>query len=452
MSTVLGDPVTDQLAPANAALSTLVGAEQVVPLVDGRQVRYANLDYAASAPALQVVADQVNELLPWYSSVHRGAGYPSQVCTAAYESARTTVAHFVGAREADVVIFTRNTTDAVNLLATAAPGPVVYLDIEHHANLLPWQVRDGRVVLARNTLAETVTALEAELARTPAALLAVTGASNVTGELLPLALLADVAHRHGARIAVDGAQLVPHRRVDIADVGVDYIAFSGHKLYAPFGSGALIGRRDWLDAAAPYLAGGGAVRHVTIDSTDWTDSPARHEAGTPNVIGAVALAAACRAIRDLSEAALIQHEAALLRRLDDGLAEVGACSLRLWGDEAERVGMVTFTLPGFSPELIAQYLSAEHGIGVRDGRFCAHPLLTRFGADRGAVRASVGLGTTTADIDRLLEALASLAANGPSWTYELVDGALGPSPDPRTSPNWLAGDESQLPASPCATT
>jgi selenocysteine lyase/cysteine desulfurase len=130
----------------------------------------------------------------------------------------------------------------------------VYLDIEHHANLLPWQARQGRVVPARASLSETIAAVRAELARRPAAVLAVTGASNVTGECLPLAELAQIAHRHGARIAVDGAQLVPHRRIDMAAAGVDYLAFSGHKIYAPFGAGALVGRRDWLDAAPPYLA------------------------------------------------------------------------------------------------------------------------------------------------------------------------------------------------------
>ncbi|SOD74859.1 selenocysteine lyase/cysteine desulfurase [Jatrophihabitans sp. GAS493] len=456
--TTLLDPTSHPAptgADAEAALAALVGADQLVPLIDGPRVRYANLDYAASAPSLQVVADQVSAILPLYSSVHRGAGYASQVCTAAYEAARSTVADFVGAREGDVVIFTRNTTDALNLLASAIPetptSAVVYLDIEHHANLLPWQARDGRVVPARETLAQTVAALEVELARSPAALLAVTGASNVTGELLPLAELADLAHRYGARIAVDGAQLVPHRRVDIEAAGIDYLAFSGHKIYAPFGAGVLVGRRDWLDAAAPHLAGGGAVRSVSLEATVWTDAPARHEAGTPNVVGAVALAAACRAVRELPADAVERHEEALLRRLDEGLAAVGAVPLRLWAAETERIAVVTFVLPGFTAELVAQYLSAEHGIGVRDGKFCAHPLLTRFNATDGAVRASVGLGSRLADIDRLISALAQLRADGPAWTYERINGYLAPSPDPRELPSWLEPDDAGGPASPCVT-
>ena len=257
-------------------LAELVGAALKVPVVAGGTTRYVNLDYAASAPALRAVADRAAELLPLYSSVHRGAGYASAVCTSAYESARGEIASFVGARDGDVVVITRNTTDALNLLATAVDGPVVYLDIEHHANLLPWQARQGRVVPAGARLGETIAAIRAELTCRPAAVLAVTGASNVTGECLPLAELAQIAHRYGARIAVDGAQLVPHRRIDMAAAGLDYLAFSGHKIYAPFGAGVLVGRRDWLDAAPPYLAGGGAVRQVRLAGTDWAGSPARH--------------------------------------------------------------------------------------------------------------------------------------------------------------------------------
>jgi selenocysteine lyase/cysteine desulfurase len=443
-------------------LADVVGADLDVPLVTGGSARYVNLDYAASAPALRAVADRVTELLPLYSSVHRGAGYASAVCTSAYEAARRTLASFTGAREDDVVIFTRNTTDALNLLATAVPGPVVHLDIEHHANLLPWQAHRSRVtgaraVKARATLPETMRAVREELARTPAALLAVTGASNVTGECLPLAELADLAHAHGARIAVDGAQLVPHRRVDLAADGIDYLAFSGHKIYAPFGTGVLVGRGDWLDAAPPYLAGGGAVRQVRLDVTDWAASPARHEGGTPTVIGAVALAAACRFIDSLPAGAVAAHEGILAGRLVSGLAAIdGVRILRLWpktGDQG-RIGVVTFTVDGWPAQHVAQYLSAEHGIGVRDGRFCAHPLLARLARasavpDGAAVRASLGLGSRAADVDRLVDALGVLRAHGPSWAYAGAEGGFAPRPDPRLLPGWLAGGPAG-PPSPCA--
>jgi selenocysteine lyase/cysteine desulfurase len=419
-------------------LAPVTGAGLLVPLVRGGEARYVNLDYAASAPALQAVTDQVSALLPLYASVHRGAGYASQVCTGAYEQARHVVAAFAGACSEDAVIFTRNTTDAMNLLASAVPGDVVHLDIEHHANMLPWR-RSGaaRVVLAQPTMAATLDAVAAELTRSPAALLAITGASNVTGETLPLADFAAVAHARGARLAVDGAQLVPHRRVSIRDTGIDYLAFSGHKMYAPFGAGVLIGRRDWLDAATPYLAGGGAVRDVALLGTVWAPSPARHEAGTPNVVGAVALAAACRYLGSLPCDAVLAHESALLGTLESGLASAGARVLRLWADADDHVPVVTFTVDGYPAALVASYLSAEHGIGVRDGRFCAHPLLERLGLGAGgAVRASLGLGSRSEDVSRLVTALSQLIVNGPSWTY---DDAGRPAPDPRRLPDWATG-------------
>ena len=431
-------------------LAELVGAALEVPVVVGGTIRYVNLDYAASAPALRAVADRAAELLPLYSSVHRGAGYASAVCTSAYESARGEIASFVGARDGNVVVITRNTTDALNLLATAVDGPVVYLDIEHHANLLPWQARQGRVVPARARLGETIAAVRAELAGRPAAVLAVTGASNVTGECLPLAELAQIAHRYGARIAVDGAQLVPHRRIDMAAADLDYLAFSGHKIYAPFGAGVLVGRRDWLDAAPPYLAGGGAVRQVRLAGTDWAGSPARHEAGTPNVVGAVALAAACRHVASLPAGAVAAHEGALLRRLSGGLEGIdGVRTLRLWPEEADRIGVVSFTVDGWPAALVAQYLSAEHGIGVRDGRFCAHPLLARLSPGGTAVRASLGLGSRADDVDRLVTALTALAGHGPAWTYAGAEQDYVPLPDPRALPGWLTG-AADSPASPCS--
>jgi len=448
-------PLPTIAAPAATPLADLVGGGVVVPVVSGRRVRYANMDYAASAPALRVVADLVGQALPLYASVHRGAGYASQACTAAYEAARRDVAAFVGAGGDDVTVFTRNTTDALNLLATAVPGPVVCLDVEHHATLLPW--RERIVVPVQPTVTATLAAMEAVLAAAPAALVAVTGASNVTGECPPLASIAALAHRHGARLAVDGAQLVPHRRVDMAASGIDYLAFSGHKMYAPFGAGALVGRRDWLDAAPAYLAGGGAVRAVGLDSVRWADAPARHEAGTPNVVGALALAAACRHIASLPSDAIREHESVLLGRLTDGLASAGARTLRIWfsdghqGGSLDGVAVASFTVPGYPAALVASYLSAEHGIGVRDGKFCAHPLLARLAGGETAVRASLGLGSCLDDVDRLISALGQLRAQGPRWTY---DAQHHPVPDPRPLPAWalpgLAGPGALDGRSPCA--
>lgn len=426
-------------------LLPVVGRALEVPLVDGRTVRYANLDYAASAPALQTVADHVCSGLEHYASVHRGAGWASQVSTAVYEGTRATVAAFVGARPDDVVVVTRNTTDALNLLASAVPadgpggGEVLFLDVEHHANLLPWTRLPHRCLPVGGTVAQTLAALDAALAERPATLVAVTGASNVTGEVLPVADVVRVAHAHGARVVVDGAQLVPHRRVDLAATGADYLAFSGHKTYAPFGAGVLVGRRDWLDAAPAYLAGGGAVRDVDVDAATWAPAPQRHEGGTPNVLGAAALAQACRDLAALPAGALEAHEAALVERLEAGLSRLpGVEVLRIWPDSPDRVGVVGFTVAGHDPGRVAAYLSAEHGIGVRDGRFCAHPLLARLGHGEGAVRASVGVGSSSDDVDRLVAAVERLLLDGEGWDYAPVAGRWAPVPDPRPLPAFLA--------------
>lgn len=418
------------------------GAELCVPLIDGRTSGYVNFDYAASAPALTAVTDHLAALLPHYASVHRGAGYASQVSTASYEQSRRVIGEFLSARADDSVVFTRNTTDALNLLAHCTPGEVVHLDIEHHANFLPWQACGARVVAVAPTLSETLACIEAELASAPAALLAITGASNVTGEVLPIAELAAIAHRHGARILVDAAQLAPHRRIDIAALDIDYLALSGHKLYAPYGAGVLVGRADWLDAAEPYLAGGGAVQEVSVFETVWATGPARHEAGTPNVLGVAAIAAACQAIAALDHESVARHEESLTRLLRSGLADLeGVDVLRIFADETagadDTVGIVAFTVEGFEPGQVAAYLSAEHGIGVRDGRFCAHPLLARLGHGGGAVRASIGLGSTAEDVNKLILAIDALRTVGPNWGYAKTGGHWAPSPETRALPEFL---------------
>ncbi|MEN0128480.1 MAG: aminotransferase class V-fold PLP-dependent enzyme [Brevundimonas sp.] len=422
------------------ALVPVVGGTTTVPLVDGSQVVYANLDYAASAPALEAVAARVTEVLPLYASVHRGAGYLSQVSTALYESSRQAIARFVGARADDVAIITRNTTDSLNLLAGVLPSGsrVLVLDIEHHANLLPWvhsrpgQEHTTTILPIARTVEQTLKALADELARQPYALVTVTGASNVTGESLPLRRVVEIAHAEGARVVVDGAQLVPHRGFSLAESGADYVAFSGHKTYAPFGAGALVGRRDWLDSGTPYLAGGGAVRDVRTDRTVWQPAPARHEAGSPNVIGAIALAEACDQLAALPAGALHAHEQALRDRLVTGLSGIDGVEVaRIWPDSDEPVGVVTFTVPDHDPGLVAAYLAAEHGIGVRDGRFCAHPLLAHLGASGGAIRASVGVGTTSEAVDRLVDALTTYLGSGARSTYEIVDGCWAVVDDTR---------------------
>jgi len=389
-----------------------------------------NLDYAATAPCARVAADAVAELLPWYGSVHRGAGALSRRSTLAYERARAEVGDFLGVRPDDHVVFTRNTTDALNLLARALPPGtrVVTFAGEHHANLLPWPAGTVRLPVPTSP-GGAVRALDAalrELRRGPdggaPVLVAVTGASNVTGEIWPVAELTAVAHRHAARLALDAAQLAPHAEVNLDALDVDYVAISGHKLYAPFGAGVLAGRADWLDAAPPYLAGGGATLAVGAATHDvrWATGPARHEAGTPNLLGAVALAAVCSALTRSDRAAWYAHEQALLARLRDGLAALpDVVELRTFAADGPRVGIVSFVVAGRDSAEVAAALAEEWRIGVRDGLFCAHPLarrlLTEAAARAGrddlpptAIRASIGLGSTAQHVDRLLTALATL--------------------------------------------
>ncbi|MGW5683976.1 aminotransferase class V-fold PLP-dependent enzyme [Nonomuraea sp. NPDC003754] len=403
----------------------VLGEDLEVPVKGGRLVSYANLDYAASAPCLEPVSAAVTAALPAYSSVHRGAGYASQLTTARYEQARHTVRAFVGARTDDAVVFTRNTTDATNLLARCLPEgtTVVVFDTEHHASLLPWQ----RVVrLAPPAFpGEAVRQADDALAAIDGPkLLVVTAASNVTGELWPIAALAHVAHRHGARVLVDAAQLVPHRKLNLTALDLDYVAFSGHKLYAPFGAGVLVGRRDWLSDAEPYLKGGGAVKSVSAldeGTAEWhEDAEPRHEAGTPNVLGAIALAAACDALTATGWTPLVREEERLIARLRAGLAAVeGVHELSLWGPDHPRVGIVSFVVDGYTAREVAEALSTEYGIGVRDGKFCAHPFVRHLldATDGGceddtasAVRASIGIGTTEEHVDRLVAALHDLVS------------------------------------------
>jgi selenocysteine lyase/cysteine desulfurase len=423
-----------------------------VPLVTGGDIEYANLDHAASAPCLDAVRRAVDEFLPWYASVHRGAGFASQVSTKVYERTREVLRRFVDARSGDTVILTRNTTDSLNLLARSVPPhtSVVLFDTEHHAALLPWRGPNVRRLRTPRTRLAAVSAVDSALAECPEGprLVVLTGASNVTGESLPVAEIAAVARRHGARIALDGAQLAPHRPISLRELDVDYVALSGHKLYAPFGAGARVGRADWLRAAQPYLAGGGATKAVTRHGDEvgvvWNAGPERHEAGSPNTVGVYALGVACEQLAAHWES-LTEHESVLLRRLRRGLAAVpGLAELRLFDDDGDRVGTVSFVVEGFEPGWLAAVLSAEYGIGVRDGAFCAHiatrRLIGRTGADgRQASRVSLGLGSTEEHIDRLVLALRQIVARGARWTYDSPDGRWAPSPDPRELPPFLAG-------------
>jgi selenocysteine lyase/cysteine desulfurase len=437
----------------------VVGGDELVPVLAGGCVPYANLDNAATTPALRPVADAVAAFLPLYSSVHRGTGFKSRVSTAAYEHAREVVGAFVGADpDRDAVVFGRHTTDAVNLLARSLaidPGSVVLTTrLEHHSNDLPWRARLGARLLAvgarpDGTLDEDHLDWLLERHAGHVALLAVTGASNVTGVTPPVHQLAARVHAVGGRILVDAAQLAAHRPIDMRPHGdpghLDFVALSGHKAYAPFGVGALIGRRDAF-IPRPHQPGGGTVRAVTVDDVVWADLPDREEGGSPNVVGAVALAAAVSRLAEVGLDRIAAHDRRLAVYAADRLGRVPG--VRLYGPadpmgapSAARVGVVPFTLAGYDPGLVAAVLGWEHGIGVRSGCFCAQPYIAhlldltpadvlRMAADRGVpgmVRLSFGAYTTTAEVDRAVDAVERLAVEGPGARYvQGLDGTWEP--------------------------
>ncbi|MDA8276377.1 MAG: aminotransferase class V-fold PLP-dependent enzyme [Actinomycetota bacterium] len=449
---------------ASRPLATLVGAERAVPCLDGSERRAVDLDQAASTQAHPAVVERVTDFLPWYSSVHRGAGYRSRRSTAAYEEARRAILAFTGRDPdgADIAVVCRNTTEALNHLAyrlRLAPTDVVVTTVvEHHANLLPWgRVATRRYVECGPEGTFDVDAVVAALDQRPApALLAVTGASNVSGWLPPLDAVIAAAHARGVPVVVDGAQLAPHRPLPKE---ADYLAFSGHKLYAPFGAGALVGPRSAFETGDPFLVGGGAVDLVGLDEVLWTAPPEREEAGSPNVVGAVALHAAVDVLADVGWDAVVAHERALARQLRDGLAAIDG--VRLLGpgtgvDPERLLPVVAFTVDGLHHSLVAARLSAEHGIAVRHGCFCAHPYVARLlGMDRaavdryraelaagdrrnapGAVRASAGLGTSGEDVDLLLTAVAELAAGAPPPVPYRQDPATGDFCPVTDHPAW----------------
>jgi selenocysteine lyase/cysteine desulfurase len=427
--------------------SRLVGDDVRVPVLGGERRRYVDLDSAATTSASPAVVRAVQDFLPWYSSVHRGAGAKSRHSSTRYEEARETLVRFVGGDPAThVALFPRNTTEALNLLAfrlgLGRDDVVVTTEVEHHANLLPWRRHARlRVVPVDRRGVFDADAVVAALDRRPAPrVLAVTGASNVTGWLPDLRTVAAAARERGVLVVVDAAQLAPHRPVAMAELGIDVLALSGHKMYAPFGAGALVVPRRLLADGEPFLVGGGAVQAVSLDDVVWADGPDRDDAGSPNVVGVVALAAAADELRSDGWAALLRHEQRLVQALDRELATVPGLR-RLGPATGERTPVAAFTLDGVPHGLLAARLAHEHAIGVRSGCFCAHPYMgrllglgeadvRRFHDDvraglrsrlPGAVRASAGRATSPADIAALGEALRAIAATPEDARHYVTD-------------------------------
>lgn len=416
-----------------------VGLDTPVPIAQGGSKIGINFDNAATTPPFLSVMEEIARFAPQYSSIHRGTGYKSVFSSQVYEEARKEVMKFVGGDpRTDVVIFLKNTTEAINKLSYRLwdrnkNGIVLTTWMEHHSNLLPWRDKysvdyveideQGRLRLED---------LQSKLERYQGAvkLVAVTGASNVTGHRNPIYKIAELAHRYGAKICVDGAQLVPHAPVDMrpsqSPEHIDFLAFSAHKMYAPFGTGVLIGPREVFEQGSPEYSGGGTVRMVTSDRVIWDAPPHKEEAGTPNLMGVVALVAAIRSISTLGMKRVQGHEERLLEYAYARLR--GMEGLTLYGgiptnshQAAQRISVIPFNIQGMYHEDVAERLSLEGGIAVRSGCFCAQPYVQRLlqipkrDMERyianpalphpGMVRASFGLYNTQEEIDGFVDLL-----------------------------------------------
>ncbi len=350
------------------------------------------------------------------ANVQRGTYPLAEAATAAFEAARELVRRFLGAASAEEVVFTSGATAALNLVArafgeTLAPGDeVVVSAAEHHSNFLPWlQLRERAGIVLR------VLPVAADGRLDPAALegvmtsrcrlVAVTHCSNVTGAVTDVDAIVTAARAVGAPVLLDGAQAVQHGPVDVATLGVDFYAFSGHKAFGPTGVGVLWGRREILSGMPPFMTGGGMVGDVSLEGAEWLPPPARFEAGTPPVAAAVGLGAALDWMAGLPWGEIRVREAALTRRLLEGLASFPGLRILGPADLARRAPLVSFDLPGLHPHDIAQVLG-DRGVAVRGGHHCARPLLAALGCE-GATRASLALYNDEADVDALLEGLAA---------------------------------------------
>jgi cysteine desulfurase / selenocysteine lyase len=424
--------------------ANIAGIDTIVPLLDGTRVPYVFLDNGASTPAFTHVNNVLTEFMQFYSGVHRGTGFKSLLATQVFDEAHHIAGRFVGANlDTNTVIFGKNTTEVVNKLANRCQwreGDVVITTLmEHHSNDLPWR-RHARVVhigvddlgfLDMDALHRAFDEHKGHVR-----FLAATGASNISGICNPIHDMAALAHAHGALMFVDAAQLAPHRRIDVRaddDPGhLDFVAYSAHKMYAPYGVGVLVGSREYFTHGDPDMVGGGVVEIVEEDFVAYSAPPAKEEAGSPNVPGAVALAAAIHMLEAVGMDAIARHEHELVSYAIERMQTVPG--LKIYGptDPAslkDKVGVIAFEIEGVPHAKVAAILSAEAGIGVRNGCFCAHPYVKRLlqfdedhakeitaeilAGDRtnlpGMVRASFGCYNNHADVDRLVEALERIA-------------------------------------------
>ncbi len=372
------------------------------------------LDSAASAMKPNAVIDAMADTMrTQYANVHRGLHWMSERTTDAYEGARDAVARLINAPSRDEVVFTKNTTEAINLLAHSygsllRPGQAVLIsEMEHHANIVPWQMLRDRAGIALRVAKVTEAGeldwadYEAKLADGNVGLVAMTHMSNVLGTYTPAARIAAAAHAAGARLLLDGSQAVVHRRVDVQAIGADFYVFTGHKLYGPSGIGVLWGRMALLEAMPPFMGGGDMIASVSFEESSWAHVPHKFEAGTPPIVEAIGLKRAIEWMEAVGYDAIAAHESALTEHALARLAAVKG--VHVVGRAQDRGGVISFTLDGAHAHDVATLLD-RNGIAVRAGNHCAEPLMRRLGLDSTA-RASFGVYTTTDEIDVLADTL-----------------------------------------------
>jgi cysteine desulfurase/selenocysteine lyase len=373
------------------------------------------LDSAASAQKPRAVIDAMRIAMETqYANVHRGLHWMSERTTDAYESARDAVASLMNASDRDEVVFVRNSTEAINLVAHSfgrhllKPGQAVLISgMEHHSNIVPWQMlRDAHGTdLLVSPIADSgeldMAAFEALLAKGNVGLVAITHMSNVLGTVTPAERIARLAHAHGAKVLFDGSQAIVHRAVDVQALGCDFYAWTGHKLYGPTGIGVLWGRRELLEQMPPFLGGGEMISSVTYEKSTWARVPHKFEAGTPAILEGIGLKAAIDYVRAIGYDAIAAHEASLTEHALARLSRIEG--VHILGQAQDRGGVVAFSLDRAHAHDVATLLDRQ-GVAVRAGHHCAEPLMRRFGLDSTA-RASFGIYTTHDEIDVLADSL-----------------------------------------------
>ena len=386
--------------------------------VNGRPLVY--LDSAAtSQKPVQVMAEITRFYRDSNANIHRGVHTLSVEATEQYDGVREKVRTFIGAPAAEEIVFTRNTTEAINLVAHSwgrtfleAGDEVVITEIEHHSNIVPWQMlRDERGIVLRYIPMLDDGTLDLDEAKRVIGprtrLLAVTLMSNALGTIVPVADLAELAHARGALVLVDGAQAVPHFAADVTALGADFLAFSAHKMLGPTGVGVLWARGELLEAMPPFLGGGDMIRTVSLEASTWAEAPAKFEAGTPNIAGVIAFGTAIDYLQALGVTQVRAHERALTAYALDRLVDVPGVTIYGPLDPDRRGGVVSFGLEGVHPHDIGQVLDSR-GIAIRAGHHCAQPVMQRLNVTATA-RASFYIYNTKAEVDALEEAVRETA-------------------------------------------